>query len=338
MNIVEFPKMGLKFSLDPVAFTLFNLPVYWYGVIIATAFLVAVVLALRSCRKFGFEPDHIIDMILFAAPVAIICARLYYVIFKWSDFRDHPIEILYFRSGGLAIYGGIIGGLLTAYIYARVKKLGFFKLFDFGVPYLVLAQGIGRWGNFVNAEAHGGKTSLPWGMLINGGGPYHPTFLYEFLLDIAVFGILIWYRKRKKADGEVFFLYMILYGLGRMLIEGMRTDSLYIGSLRVSQVLAFLFAVAFTVIFYFHRKKALSAADESEPVSSEYSSILSRIRADENGAAENGRGNDEKSADNSAEISGRSEENIEPHTDAKNDTDQPANDTRAEDSNDGGSL
>jgi phosphatidylglycerol:prolipoprotein diacylglycerol transferase len=118
-------------------------------------------------------------------------------------------------------------------------------------------------------------------MKINGSGPYHPTFLYEFLLDLAVFGVLIWYRKRKKADGEVFFLYMILYGIGRMFIEGLRTDSLYIGNLRVSQVLAFLFAVSFTVIFFIHRKKVLTAQEEAQPGTSEYSSILNKMREEE---------------------------------------------------------
>lgn len=201
MNIVEFPNLGLKFLIDPVAFNVFGQPIYWYGIIIATAFLIAVLLGLGACRKFGFEPDNIIDLVLFSAPVAIVGARLYYVIFKWSNFKNNLIEILDFRSGGLALYGGIIGGLLTAFAYAKFKKLNIKKLFDFGSPYLILAQGIGRWGNFINAEAHGGITSLPWGMKINGSGPFHPTFLYEFLWDMVVFVLLLWYRRRKKVDG-----------------------------------------------------------------------------------------------------------------------------------------
>jgi len=199
----------------------------------------------------------------------------------------------------LAIYGGIIGAVVTAAIFAKVRKIEILKLFDFGAPYLVLGQAIGRWGNFVNQEAFGTNTRLPWGMTsstiqselarlrmegmrVDPSVPVHPTFLYESLWDLAVFFMLIWYRKRKKLNGEVFFLYMSLYGIGRFFIEGIRLDSLYVGNLRVSQLLAFLFAVFFGILFVVRRVKAARISEETtEAGSSKYGEILKRIREEE---------------------------------------------------------
>ncbi len=285
MEFVEFPGLwGLRFNISRVAFTVFNIPIYWYGIIIAFGFLLAVVLAMRDSRKFGLDPDTIIDLVLFAAPVAIITSRLYYVIFRWDLFKDNPIDIINTRKGGLAIYGAIIGGIIVAYIFAKKRKIGVLKLFDFSSPYLVLAQGIGRWGNFVNQEAYGVPTSLPWGMTGSeiGNTPVHPTFLYESLWDFGVFALLLWFRKRKKIDGEVFFLYMILYGAGRFWIEGLRTDSLMIGSLRVSQLLAFVFVVVFLAVFAVRRRKAaLAAVDDVEIGESEYGTVLEKLKDEE---------------------------------------------------------
>lgn len=302
MNVVEFPGLwGLKLNINRVAFEVFGLPIYWYGVIIAFAFLAAVLLALRDSKKFGIDPDNILDMVLFAAPAAIICARLYYVAFSWDQFSENPIDIINTRKGGLAIYGGVIGALITAYIYARVKKIGFLRLMDFSVPFLVLGQAIGRWGNFVNQEAFGSQTTLPWRMTSDTVREYlsgvqvpaadlvskvgvHPTFLYESLLDFAIFFFLMWYRHRKKANGEVFFLYMILYGIGRSLIEGLRTDSLYlgIGGIRVSQLLAVLFAIIFIALFIVIRKRYADSIDEGEVEigSSSYGAVLARLKDD----------------------------------------------------------
>lgn len=300
MNVVEFPGLwGLKLNINRVAFEVFGLPIYWYGVIIAFAFLAAVLFALRDSKKFGIEPDSILDMVLFAAPVAIVCARLFYVAFSWEQFSENLIDIINTRKGGLAIYGGVIGALITAYIYTRVKKIDYLKLIDFAVPFLVLGQGIGRWGNFVNQEAFGAATSLPWrmtsetvreylsavqvsGVDLAGAVGVHPTFLYESLLDFAIFFFLIWYRHRKKADGEVFFLYMILYGIGRACIEGLRTDSLMlgIGGIRVSQLLAVLFAIVFIPFFVIVRKKYTDKLEEGEVTvgSSSYGSVLTRLK------------------------------------------------------------
>ncbi|MCR4434573.1 MAG: prolipoprotein diacylglyceryl transferase [Clostridiales bacterium] len=303
MNVIEFPGLwGLKFYVNR-SFPVFGIDIYWYGVIIAAGFLLAVLLGLKDSRKFGFESENIIDLVLFAAPVAIICARLYYVVFNFDLYRDNLLNILNTREGGLAILGGLIGALGTACIYARVKKIPLMKLFDFAMPYFALAQAIGRWGNFVNQEAFGTNTTLPWGMtgneirdylsreqfnltehniFVNPNIPVHPTFLYESLWDLGVFLILIWYRKRKKSDGEVFFLYMVLYGLGRSWIEGLRTDSLWLGNLRVSQVLSVVFVIFFGTIFVLRRRKiALSLSENVAVGTSEYGSVLEKLKEED---------------------------------------------------------
>lgn len=309
MDVVEFPGLwGLKFSINRVAFDVFGISIYWYGIIIAAAFLSCVLLGMRHSRKFGLEPDNVIDLVLFAAPAAIVCARLYYVIFSWEDFKDNPVEIFNTRNGGLAIYGAIIGAFIVAYIFAKAKKIGVLRLLDFAVPYLPLGQAIGRWGNFVNQEAFGTNTTLPWGMtsntvkmylinnyenlkqqgiLVNPEDPVHPTFLYESLWNIGAFFILIWYRNKRKPQGEVLFLYMILYGLGRFWIEGLRTDSLMIGNLRISQLLSGVFAVVFLIILFIRRKKVSEETEIVDMGSSEYGNILKHILEEENINSEN---------------------------------------------------
>lgn len=304
MNTVQFPGLwGLELKINRVAFEIFGISIYWYGVIIAFGFLLAVLLAMKDSKKFGLEPDNIIDLVLFATPVAIVAARLFYVIFSWESFRDNLLEIFNTRKGGLAIYGGVLGAVVVGYIFARAKKIEPLKLFDFAAPYLVLAQGIGRWGNFVNQEAFGTNTTLPWGMTsesvrsylmrnmeqlrsmgmnVDPNIPVHPTFLYESLWDIGVFLILIWFRKRKKLEGEVFFLYMILYGVGRFWIEGLRTDSLMLGNFRISQLLAAVFATALTVVFILRRKKTLEdKEDEVEIGASSYGAVLKKLKDEE---------------------------------------------------------
>jgi len=277
MDIIEFPGLGLSFTVDRVAFYIFGFPVYWYGVIIAFGFMLAVILALKDCPKFGISKDTLIDILLYATPVAIVTSRLFYVAFSWKDFKDDWKAIFDIRSGGLAIYGAIIGAFLVGYIYARVKKINIPMLFDFAAPYFPLAQAIGRWGNFVNQEAYGTPTDLPWGMTGTNikNGPVHPTFLYESLWNIAVFFILIWYRKKKRNNGEVLFLYMILYGLGRSWIELLRSDSLMIGNLRANFLLAVLFVIIFGILFIWQRTK--DVAEAVEVGQSEYGRILREL-------------------------------------------------------------
>ena len=295
---VQFNGLGLEFELRRWAFEILGMKIYWYGIIIALAFLVAVLLAVKSCKKYDIEPDNILDLVLFAAPAAIIGARLFYVIFSWDQFKDNLLEIFNTRNGGLAIYGGVTCAILVAWIYAKKKKIPFLHLMDFTVPYLILGQGIGRWGNFVNQEAFGSQTNLPWRMNGEYANDYltsfnpnidltqwgvHPTFLYESLWDIAVFLFLIFYRKKKKMQGEVLFLYLILYGVGRFFIEGLRTDSLMLGSMRISQLLSFLLVIMFTALFIYGRVKKEKELEE-EPVDlgqSQYGSLLMKLKEQE---------------------------------------------------------
>jgi phosphatidylglycerol:prolipoprotein diacylglycerol transferase len=297
MNI-RFPGLGLEFKLSRWPFTVFGFPIYWYGIIIALAFLTAVLLALKGSKKYRINPDTILDMVLIAAPAAIVFARLYYVVFSWDQYKDNLIDIFKIRDGGLAIYGGVIGALLAAWLYTRKKKIPFLHIADYCIPYLVLGQAIGRWGNFVNQEAFGTKTDLPWRM--NGIEPdkylsslpeavdlnkygVHPTFLYESLLDLVIFFILIYFRKKKKLDGEVLSLYLILYGAGRFLIERLRTDSLMLGSFRVSQLLSAILVVVFVPLFIYRRAKMSRETEQEQVVlgQSRYGSLLMKMKEEE---------------------------------------------------------
>lgn len=296
MNTIQFPKLGISLNVDPVLFSIGEIKVYWYGVIIAFAFIVAVMLALRDSKKFQVDQEDLIDVILFAAPIAIIFSRLFYVVFSWSDFRNNLSEIYKIWHGGLAIYGAVIGAFLTAIVFSKYRKVNVWKMFDIVAPYLIMAQGIGRWGNFVNQEAFGRNTLLPWGMTGNKIAsqlniyrleginvdptlPVHPTFLYESLWNFLALAVLLWYRKRKKVDGEVFFLYMVLYGLGRFWIEGLRLDSLWFGPFRISQLLALLFVIVFSALIYVSRKKLFVKNTESvEEIKSEYADILNSMK------------------------------------------------------------
>jgi len=294
MDTISFPGLGdISFHISRVAFTLFGFSFRWYGIIIAVGFLLAVLLGMRVAKKFGINPDDIIDLVLYAAPVSIICARLYYVIFSpdKSIYYDDPVEIVRIWNGGLAIYGGIIGAIGTTYIFCRIKKINVLNVLDFGLPYFALAQAIGRWGNFVNQEAFGSQTDLPWGMTGDGIQDYlsryypdldpripvHPTFLYESLWNLGVFAFLIWYRKRKKNNGEVFLLYIALYGLGRTWIEALRLDSLMLGPVRISQMLALCCAVIGLTVFVILRKKKNVEALEAEGEPSSYRRILEEL-------------------------------------------------------------
>lgn len=240
--------------MNPVAFTLFGIGVRWYGVLIAIAVIIGTLLALKEAKRKHISEDTIIDLLLFAIPAAIVGARLYYVIFSWDNYKDNPMEILNIRGGGLAIHGVIIAGVLVALIFSRIKKISFWKIGDIVAPSLILGQAIGRWGNFANQEAHGGPTDLPWGIMIDGV-KVHPTFLYESIWNFSLFIFLYWYsRKRAKADGEVFLLYIVLYSVARFFIEGLRTDSLMFGPLRVAQIISLLTILIGSIIFSRKRK------------------------------------------------------------------------------------
>lgn len=240
-NTIAFPALGLEFTINRVAVCLFGLNIYWYGIIIAFGFLLAVGYLSRRIAEMGFTSDHLFDCLLWAVPSAIVGARLYYVAFRWDYYGAHLNELFSTRSGGMAIYGGVIGALLAAALYGRRRQLNIPAMFDVAALGLLIGQLVGRWANFINAEAHGGETTFFLGMSINGGVPVHPTFLYESLWNLAGFCLLHTLSKRAyRFRGQIFLSYLVWYGAGRFWIEGLRTDSLYLFStgLRVSQLLS----------------------------------------------------------------------------------------------------
>ena len=306
---ITFPLLG-DFTLNFLPyFTVFGWKIYWYGVIIAVGFLLAVIYSVKHAKEFGLTEDDVIDTLIWAVPLGIIGARLYYVVFYrdaaganpyfdgYNDLRD----IVAIWEGGLAIYGGVIGGVIGLAIATRMKKISSRAMLDVISFGLLIGQAIGRWGNFTNREAHGVETTAPWRMgLVYSYKTfyYHPTFLYESLWNVLGFLLLHFVmKKRRKFDGQLFLCYLAWYGLGRLFIEGLRTDSLYVGStnLRVSQLLAgltCLFAVALILyVLVFRRpepeelwlnrgqKKAAEAAGEVKAPEPE--EVMSEERFDE---------------------------------------------------------
>ncbi len=242
--------------MDRVAFTIFGIDVMWYGVLIALGMLIGIALAVREAKRVGISEDDVLNIAIIDIPVAIICARLYYVIFSWDYYSQNPSEIFNIRGGGLAIHGGLIGGILTGFIYAKVKKLDFFKTADAVMVGMPLAQAIGRWGNFINGEAHGGPTSLPWGIMVDGV-KVHPTFLYESIWDFGIFLFIMFYmRKKKTYEGEVIVSYITLYSIGRFFIEGLRTDSLMFGPIRMAQFISLVGVVGGLVLHFYLKNRA----------------------------------------------------------------------------------
>lgn len=244
--------------IDPVAFSIGPIPVHWYGIIMTSAFVLGVLLAQYHAKKAGIDPEHILNMAMYIIPLAIIGARLYYVIFEWQRYQHNIWEVFAIWHGGLAIHGGLIGGFLGGFWYVSKHKLGLLKLGDIIFPSVILGQAIGRWGNFINQEAHGDQVSeefmnrfphfIKEQMFIKGAY-YEPTFLYESLWDLLVFVVLFaMLNKFKKFDGQVLFSYMILYSIGRFFVEGLRTDSLMLGPLRMAQVISLALILAGIVL------------------------------------------------------------------------------------------
>jgi len=230
----------------------------WYSVLIILGILIAYVLGSREEKRLGLKKDTMLDIVLVAVPCGIIGSRIYYVLMKLEEFADDPISVLYIWNGGVAIYGAVIGGVLSVYVYSRVKKVSFASLLDIVAPGLVLAQAIGRWGNYFNREAFGPEITntfwqfFPAGVLISEGGSevwHAATFFYESMWNVLAFLVLWLTRKRMKKRGDTFLWYMVLYGCGRFLIEQLRTDSLYLLGMRVSQIVSLMICVAVAVIF-----------------------------------------------------------------------------------------
>lgn len=259
---VSFPKLGLEFFINSTAFSIGTFEVKWYGVIIATGLLLAVFYGMKRAPFYGIDPDKLLDAIIVGVICAVVGARLYYVAFSWDYFKNDPIRIITdFHEGGLAIYGGIIGGLLGGGIVAKVKKINVFACLDLAALGFLIGQGLGRWGNFTNQEAFGTPTDLPWGMVSEntGGIAVHPCFLYESLWCLLGFVLLHFFSKKfQQYKGQIFFMYLIWYGFERMIVEGLRTDSLYLPfsifgyTPRVSQLLSallLLLGIAMLIIF-----------------------------------------------------------------------------------------
>ena len=252
---VSFPKLGINLKINPTLFSFAGITVKWYGVIIAFGFLLALLYIVKRCQSFGLKKNDVENLVLFSSAVAIICARIYYVVFYPGDFyAKNPSKILLINEGGIAIYGAIIGGFLATLVYCKINKKNFFATLDLMSLGLLIGQCIGRWGNFVNQEAFGGVTTLPWGMMSENtcGKTVHPCFLYESICCLICFLVLHFYTLKKKArkPGKIFFIYTAYYGIIRAIIESLRTDSLIIPgtNLRVSQVLAVAAAAVSIII------------------------------------------------------------------------------------------
>ena len=251
--------------MNSVAFSIFGIDVMWYGIIIAFGVIMAMVVANILAQKRGLNFEIIIDAFLVVFPVSIIFARLYYVIFEIENYNSF-MDVINIRNGGMAIHGGVIGALLSGYLFAKYRKVNFFKYVDVVMPGVILAQAIGRWGNFMNQEAHGGMVTEEFiskfpefiqnGMLINGNY-YHPTFLYESIWNLIVFIILVVVALRKKDNnnGIVLGLYLILYSVGRFFIEGLRTDSLMFMGLRVAQLISIVGIIIGIILILYRKNK-----------------------------------------------------------------------------------
>lgn len=293
-NLVTFPGLGLEFELSPIAFTVFGWPIHWYGVIIACGFLLAVMYGYWRAPRFGVDQEKLLDMLFFAVPLCIIGARAYYVIFELDRYRNPDgsfnwWEAISIWDGGLAIYGAVIMAIITVAVYCKVRKQSFWNYADVGSLGVMIGQLVGRWGNFVNVECYGGVTSAPWRMcsesianelwskglleseaayqsILDGTLGVHPTFFYESAWNLLGFVILALVARRgRKCSGQIFAGYLMWYGLGRAVIEGMRTDSLYFFStgIRTSQMVGILSVAAGIVVLAIRlRTGRLSAAEE----------------------------------------------------------------------------
>ena len=250
MSTITFPGLGLELN-PPRGFTIpgTDFTIYYYGVIIALGLVLAVMYGLRRSKEFGLKQDDILDGVLWIVPLCIICARAYYVLFELEQYKTFA-DVINIRKGGLAIYGGVIGAVIGVVIFSKVKKVSLPAVLDLvGIAFLI-GQSIGRWGNFINREAYGAPTDcfLRMGLVVNGElGYYHPTFLYESVWNAIGFVLLHFLSKKRQYDGQIALGYAAWYGLGRAFIEGLRMDSLYWGTFRVSQVLAAVSCMAAVV-------------------------------------------------------------------------------------------
>lgn len=316
-NIISFPGLGIDgFEVNPVAFSIFGYDIMWYGIIITLAMVAGFLVANHNAKFEKIKTDDVLDLAIFLIIFSMVGARLYYVLMKLENFHSFW-DVINVRNGGLAIFGGVGAGALTVFVVAKVKKIAPGRMYDMVAPGLMLGQAIGRWGNFMNAEAHGVETKLPWRMGIQYAGSsvtkyYHPTFLYESLWNLVGFAIVMAFYKKKKFNGQHAIFYMIWYGFGRFFIEGLRTDSLYFmksvfgETIRVSQavgaIIFVLGVICMTVGLARAKDRALDEADYDRVYSSGHDEIVGK----------SGKSTDGENYD------------IKPSSDAENGADSPA--------------
>ena len=260
MYNVSFPGFGFEFTINPIAFSIGGLNVRWYGIIITCGMILAIVYAYFSCKRFQVDWNTLFDCVLVGLVTGVVGARLFYVLFKLDQYISNPIDIFKIHEGGLAIYGGIIGAFLGGWLVAKKKKARILPILDIAVLGFLIGQGLGRWGNFFNQEAFGAQTDLPWRMVSEntGGAGVHPCFLYESLWCLLGFVVLHFLSRRfQKYSGQVFYAYLVWYGFERMIVEGLRTDSLYLpfGGIRVSQLISAVIFITGIVLLIVNRRK-----------------------------------------------------------------------------------
>ena len=258
METVKFEGLELELNISKVMFSLGNIDIYWYGFFILLGITVALIFCKIDNHKYNIKFEDILLLAIFLIPISILFARAYYVVFKIDYYLKHVNEIINLRNGGLAIYGGIIGAVLTIFVYCKVKKIKVLDMFDFIAPYLALGQAIGRWGNFFNMEAHGYETNSLLRMGITENGNYiqvHPTFLYESICTFIIFLILFFNRNKRKFSGQITIWYFLMYGVARTVIEYIRTDSLMIGNVKISQLISILLVLVSVIILIMNKIK-----------------------------------------------------------------------------------
>ncbi len=273
---VSFPGIGIDVTIDRVAFSIGSFQIYWYGILIAGALLLAVLYAYFNAASYGVERDKFFDCVIVGIITSIIGARAYYVAFRWDYFSAHPSEIIDIRDGGIAIYGAIIGGLIGGLLVAKLKRMKFLPILDLTMVGFIMGQAIGRWGNFFNQEAYGTQTDTLFRMVSEGTGgvAVHPCFLYESVWCALGFLFLhLYHRRFQRYHGQIFYLYLVWYGAERMVVEGLRTDSLYLPfslfgyDVRVSQLLSLLLVILGIILLIKNRKKKETIAISYSPKS-----------------------------------------------------------------------
>lgn len=250
MHQITVPILNLNLNINCIAFTICGINVYWYAILIVASLILALFLCKKQDGKYGIKYNDIVDLSIILIPLSFIGARLYYVIFNLNNYNSIK-SILNIKDGGLAIYGGIIIGVVVIYFFCKKRKINMLDLLDYIVPFLALGQSIGRWGNFINMEAYGTATNLPWKMGIqtkNGIEYVHPTFLYESISTFIIFIILNRISKNRKYSGQITYYYIIMYSFVRAIIENLRIDSLMFYNIRISQILSICLFVVFCII------------------------------------------------------------------------------------------